>query len=394
MADFTHAAPACIFSFTDEGLMVQVNDALCRLLKWERQDICGQKVNKIFTISTLIFYQTHFFPLLKMQQSVDELYITLKTADKEEVPVLMSARRISENGTTENVCACLPIYHRKQYEDEILAAKKQAETSLQENTELIRVKTELQQHIEALDEQVYLLQQRNEELKQFNTIITHDLQEPLRKLHLFTDILINKKEATPAAPVLHKIIHLSRQIRGLLYGLQNYVRLDDEPLHISGVDLNKVLLIARQKVMAEYPGVHFTVDVNGLENIEGDFDELVLLFYHLLSNSLKFRSTHRKPEIVIEGTQLQYNQFKTSADHYKYTDHLQIRYSDNGIGFDPQYGQQIFRLLKKLDNETEGSGIGLTICKKIIANHKGTITATSVKDAGATFIIYLPLRQQ
>ena len=105
MADLIHAAPCCIFSFTDEGLIVQANDTLCRLLKQERQDICGQKVNKIFTVSTLIFYQTHFFPLLKMQQSVEELYITLKKADKEEGPVLMSARRISENGTTENICA-------------------------------------------------------------------------------------------------------------------------------------------------------------------------------------------------------------------------------------------------------------------------------------------------
>lgn len=393
MVDITNAAPCCIFSFNDEGLIMQVNDTLCELLGLGRQEVYRQKVNKIFTLSTLIFYQTHFFPLLKMQQCVDELYITLKTAGNEEVPVLLSAKRIIESGSIENVCACLPIYHRKKYEEEILSAKKQAEEALQQNTELIKVKTELQKHIEALDEQLYTLHQRNEELKQFNTIITHDLQEPLRKLHLFTDILMNKKEASPLAPVLHKVIHLVNQLRSLLYSVQDYVQLEEQILNIKVVDLEKAVLAAKQKVIAEYPGVPFNIAEKGLEPIEGDFNQLVLLFYELLSNSLKFRRPNQKPEILIEGTRLQYNQFKTSEGRYKYTEHLQIRYSDNSIGFEPQYAQQIFHLLKKLNKEEKGKGIGLTMGKKIIANHRGTISATGQKGAGATFIIYLPLQQ-
>lgn len=118
---------------------------------------------------------------------------------------------------------------------------------------------------------------------------------------------------------------------------------------------------------------------------------MIILFYELLSNSLKFRSADRPLKVSITSTILQHNQFKALQDRYLYNDHHKIVYSDNGIGFNEKYCDQIFQLFKKLDKDSKGMGVGLTLCKKIVANHKGKLTARSKKGEGCSFVIYLPL---
>lgn len=391
MVDILNLAPCGIFSFDDEGVILQANDTLCTLVKINKEDLVHQKVNAIFTISTLIFYQTHFYPLLKMQHFVNELFITLKSKDKEEIPVLLSAKRIEKEGKIENICSCLTIYNRKNYEDEIIAAKKQAEKALAENSALIEAKAKLQHQVELLDEKMYELQQRNDELKDLNNTVSHDLQEPIRKLHLFSDSLLHAKSQMTQEQTLKKILNQTLRLKQLLLGLQDWMILDNEDLQISEINLADVLSTAKQKVLAKNSGLAIDIEANNLPRIKVDREQFSILFYELLSNSVKFRSADRPLKITIETTILNYNQFKALQDHYRYNDHYKIVYSDNAIGFKETYKEQIFKLFKKLHKEINGLGIGLTLCKKIVTNHKGILTTTSKEGQGSSFIIYLPV---
>jgi sigma-B regulation protein RsbU (phosphoserine phosphatase) len=237
MVDLLNVAPCGIFSFNDEGIIIQANDTVCTLVKFDKQNLIHQKVSTIFTLPTIIFYQTHLYPLLKMKDSVEEIFITLKTKEGKEIPVLLSVKRIKEEGNVENICSCLPIYNRKNYEDEIIAAKKQAEKALEENSALIDTKAKLQQQIELLDDKMFQLQRRNEELKELNTTMSHDLQEPIRKLHLFSDLLLHGGSNTPQEQTLKKITNQTLRLKQLLHGLQDWIILDNDALKISEVDL-------------------------------------------------------------------------------------------------------------------------------------------------------------
>ncbi|HYH15687.1 MAG TPA: ATP-binding protein, partial [Flavisolibacter sp.] len=229
-----------------------------------------------------------------------------------------------------------------------------------------------------------------EELHQFHSIISHDLQEPLRKLHLFADLLHSHKcEAT--GEVLRKVTQQANRVRGLLLGLQEYVQLDNKALKLSPLELNAVVLMAKQKLLQQYPAAQLELELSSLPRVEGDLNQLVLLFYHLLENSFKFRSAAAL-RVRVEGVILHQNQFKELKDQYQYTHHVKISYTDNGIGFDPKYHDHIFQLLKKVNRETEGQGVGLTICKKIVTNHKGSIEAIGEEGKGACFTIFLPLQ--
>lgn len=391
MVNLLQVAPCGIFSFNDEGMIVQVSPTLCEWVHYRPEELQHKKLDKLLTLSSLIFYQTHFLPLLKMQYHAEEIFLTLKTKEGSEIPMLVSAQQVADEDQTEYVCACIPIYHRKQYEDEILQAKREAENALQENSILINAKSQLQHNLEELDDKIFKLQQRNEELHQFHSIISHDLQEPLRKLHLFADLLhLHKSDAS--GEVLHKVTQQVNRVRGLFLGLQEYVQLDNKTLKLSPLELNAVVLMAKQKLLQYYPAANLELELSNLPRVEGDLNQLVMLFYHLLENSFKFRSA-APLRVNVEGILLHQNQFKGLKDQYQYTHHVKILYNDNGIGFDPKHKEQIFQLLKKVDQETEGQGVGLTICKKIVTNHKGTIEATGEEGRGACFTIFLPLRQ-
>jgi sigma-B regulation protein RsbU (phosphoserine phosphatase) len=119
-----------------------------------------------------------------------------------------------------------------------------------------------------------------------------------------------------------------------------------------------------------------------------------MLFSQLIDNSAKFRRPDSALTIHIRHNLLQKNSFRASKDKYRYIDFVKIIFEDNGAGFDTAYKSSLFQLLKKLDLNSPGLGIGLAICKKIVENHYGSIEAESKIGQGSTFIIFLPLRQQ
>src|SRR5688572_14271817 len=130
-------APCGFASFTDDGTILEVNQTLLTLLGFERDELVSQTIESVLTTPARIFYQTHFFPLIKLHGKADEIYFTLRSKTGTSIPVFANAVRGEFEGMAANHCVFLPLYQRERYEDELLNAKRAAEEALRRNELLV-----------------------------------------------------------------------------------------------------------------------------------------------------------------------------------------------------------------------------------------------------------------
>jgi sigma-B regulation protein RsbU (phosphoserine phosphatase) len=381
-------APCGFFAFSDDGILSEVNDRLASILNYNKESLIGRNVESIFTISTRIFYQTHFFPLIKLQGHAEEIYITILTSDGEHLPVLLNAARVDFNNRKLTCCAFIVVPNRKKFEDELLLARKAAENALNENTALLQAKADLRSKTAHLDQQMEQVKRQNHELKQFSHVVTHNLKEPLRKILLFT----NKLKTEVQSPTVTKLLRSTDQMKLVVGGLQQYLWLNEKVNEFTDVDLNEVLASATEQLFDEIDPALLSITSEPLNVLEGDKEQLVVLFYHIFSNAVKFRRNNQA-QVRISSTILKRNIFKSVTDKYQYRDYLKLEFKDDGIGFHQMYSEHIFELFRKLDL-TPGQGLGLALCRKIAENHLGFIEAESETDSHTRIILWLPITQQ
>lgn len=242
------------------------------------------------------------------------------------------------------------------------------------------------------------LQQSNESLQQFATIAAHDLQEPLRKLRLFAAVLQRYRQSLPeeGQDLLSKINATSNRMSQLISEVLQYSKITYGAELLTTVDLDQIL----QQVLTdlELPLAETGADIlyeTKLPKLQAIPLQMNQLFYNLLTNALKFWKEGRKPVIRISVRNLPPEEAAPYTSLPSQTDHLEIRFTDNGIGFEPQFSEQIFQLFERLHpvDEYEGTGVGLALCRKIVENHHGHIFARSNEGEGASFVVILPLNQ-
>ncbi|HYC28322.1 MAG TPA: PAS domain-containing protein, partial [Chitinophagaceae bacterium] len=297
-------APCIFFAAKDDGTLVAANTSLCILLGFEQSSLIGEKVDRILTIPSRIFQQTHFFPLLKMKGHAEEIYITLRGSDGYELPVLINAERKMVDGQAVSFYIGIVVHNRKKFEDELVAARKAAETALRENSELLRIKTELNEHAETLDRQMGQLKRQNVELLQFNRVVTHDLQEPLRKLFIFTNLMLEGKEEIGSTRTVEKIRTVSEQMRSIVSGLQQYIWLTDAAENRRTVDLNQVMTSIIKTITDSSSDVEINFEGDHLPLIVGDEEQLHFLFQELVANAIQNRKPNQGLHIRIVATGL------------------------------------------------------------------------------------------
>lgn len=384
-------APCGYFSFFDDGTIYMVNNTLCTLLGYSKEELANKKVESIFTLPTRIFYQTHFFPLVKMHGHAEEIFISLLTRQGEHLPVLLNAKRESgENPST--ACSFIVVANRKKFEDELIAARKEAETALRENTLLLKAKADLQSHAKRLDEQIDVVNRQNHELKQLNHVITHSLKEPLRKMLLYTEKVGGFDLGGEVGDNLIKLTKASAQMHHIVAGLQQYVWLNDEPVVFAPIELGDVITTAADHLQQELKSDLLVLETSEMPLIDGDRKQLELLFYHLFANAVKFKKDE-KAYVSVTASTIQQNKFNNIEGKYQYEDYIKLEISDKGIGFDDSFGETIFELFRKL-HFSEGIGLGLALCKKITANHFGFIKAKSKINEGTVMTVMLPISQR
>ena len=257
-----------------------------------------------------------------------------------------------------------------------------------------------EERVKLLNEQLVAnnesLKQMNEELDQFAYMASHDLQEPLRKIQVFSDKILRNNNFDPdSEKYFGKIINSSRRMQKLINNLLDFSRHTVSTNDFKKTSLNELVKNVVTEMEVEIEKSNATINYQDLPVVSAVPGLMQQLFYNLFSNAIKFR----KPsvDLVIDVKAEKMNPVDVSK-FYKYgrgRDYYKITVQDNGIGFDDKYAEDIFRVFKRLHNyqEFEGTGVGLSICKKIVEKHNGFIKAESKIDNGSAFIIGLPETQ-
>ena len=254
-----------------------------------------------------------------------------------------------------------------------------------------------EQKVNLLNEQLIAnnesLKQMNEELDQFAYMASHDLQEPLRKIQVFSDkILKNNNFDQDSEKYFGKIINSSKRMQHLINNLLDFSRHTVSSNDFKKTPLNDLVKNALTELEVEIEKSNAKINYGELPVVSAVPGLMQQLFYNLFSNAIKFRKSSVDLVIDVRAEKMsavdlsKFTKYSTNKNYYK------ITVSDNGIGFDDKYAEDIFRVFKRLHSyhEFDGTGVGLSICKKIVEKHNGFIKAESEIDKGSTFIIGLP----
>ena len=235
----------------------------------------------------------------------------------------------------------------------------------------------------------------NQELQQFAYIASHDLQEPIRKISVFIEMLESSLgDIQPKSKnYIDKIKSSSGRMINLIRDVLSLSQLSNAIPMFETVDLMQTAAEIINEFELTIEQKNALVTFSGLPVIDAIALQMAQLFGNLISNSLKYSKNGIRPEISITGSLLT-DEEKLQYPHHK-SELYKIEFSDNGIGFDQQYAEKIFNIFQRLHvkNEFAGTGIGLAICKKIIQNHNGYISAEAVDGHGAIFTVILPATQ-
>ena len=293
------------------------------------------------------------------------------------------------------------IIEKEKYVAELLIANKELAFQNKEKekraAELLIANTELAFQNKEKEKRATELLIANKKLESFTFISNHDLQEPLRKIQAFSARIIEEEYKNLSAKGKYYVdrtrlsaLHMQNLINDLLA----YARTSITERKFENSDLNKivqeVMTTLKEQIQEKEATIQHT-QLCSLNIIPFQFRQLL---QNIISNSLKFCSPELKPHISIHCDFIKYEPADTKNFVLK-MDHHHISITDNGIGFDPEYKHKIFEIFQRLHlkGQYEGTGIGLTIAKKIVENHNGIITANSLLNNGATFNIYIPAEQ-
>ncbi len=278
----------------------------------------------------------------------------------------------------------------KESEERYRILSVELEQQVQQRTkELLTVNEDL---VEAND----LLIRSNDNLQKFAYVASHDLQEPLRKIQAFGDLLKKEFASTSSEGLdyLDRMQSAAGRMSTLIRDLLNYSRLsirrDTSKLVVLN-DLMQSVVTDLDLTIAETRAI---VNVGVLPTIIGEASQLNQLFQNLLSNALKFRRADTVPHIQITARTVKAADLSNTVKPAKATDmYHQIDVIDNGIGFDERYLTRIFDVFQRLHNRSTfaGTGIGLAICEKVVTNYGGAITAASQPDQGSVFSVFFPI---
>jgi signal transduction histidine kinase len=248
-----------------------------------------------------------------------------------------------------------------------------------------------------LEQTVESLKLSNAKLEEFTRAASHDLKEPIRKVRYFTDrlkSLLQGKISNEEKAIFNRVENAAERMQLLVDDLLSYSHLSHTPPELAEIDLNEKIetILSDIELLAAEKGA--TVEVDKLPIIRGHSRQMQQLFQNLIANSLKYTKPGISPRITIKAKQLKGSEVDialpaVAADQLFHS----IEVCDNGIGFEQSDADRIFNVFTRLHGNKEypGSGIGLSIVRKVVENHGGYIYAKSEVGKGACFYVLLPV---
>ncbi|SFF33025.1 PAS fold-containing protein [Spirosoma endophyticum] len=280
--------------------------------------------------------------------------------------------------------------------DQVLAQQQveKSEASLRDLS--AQLDQQVQQRTGQLNDSILDLQRSNDNLTQFAYIASHDLQEPLRKVQQFGDLLKNQygPQLGEGLTYLERMQWAASRMSTLIRDLLTYSRITIQQESTQLVPLNEVLQTVLTELELRLQETGAVVVVGSLPTVSGDASQLGQLLQNLVGNAIKFCQPGAVPQIEIRAGQVAASDLPTGVKPTRSAQAYHcLEIVDQGVGFDEKYLDRIFQVFQRLHGKSEfgGTGIGLAICEKVVANHGGAITASSKPGQGATFRVYLPL---
>jgi PAS domain S-box-containing protein len=375
LAAIVSSSDDAIISKTLEGIITSWNNAAERIFGYKAAEVIGQPITILIPADRLE-EEPAIIERLKRGERVDHFETKRITKDKKILDISLTISPIkSSDGTIIGASKIArDITGQKAAEKLIAEAKEKFKDQLektveQRTSELVHMNEELERS--------------NHELEQYAYIASHDLQEPLRKIQTFVELLkMNIHDAAAVESYYNKISVSAKRMSSLIKDVLNYSKLARSDYAFGPVALNQVLQDVKSdfEVVIEQKKAIIEVIGGTLPVVKGDAQQLRQLFTNLLSNSLKF--TDQQPHIQLRGTTI-----ILPTGQY-----AEIIFKDNGIGFEQKYADQVFVVFKRLNNRQvySGTGIGLAVCKRIVERHGGMISVSSELGKGTTFTILLP----
>jgi light-regulated signal transduction histidine kinase (bacteriophytochrome) len=254
--------------------------------------------------------------------------------------------------------------------------------------------THQKQQAAALNQKNEDLAKSNAELASFNYIASHDLQEPLRKIRMFSSSILESNErelSDKGKSMLARLNIAAERMQILINDLLLYSRTKSHEEEFEIIALQKLIEEVQQDLSEELQEKKAVIDADGLPKIKVLPFQFRQLLHNLIGNALKYSKPDIAPYITIRSKIAPAQEFPNMTLLTDRT-YCHISFSDNGIGFEPQYSEKIFNVFQRLHGKDKysGTGIGLSIVKRIVENHQGIITAQGETNKGATFNIFIP----
>ncbi|MNQ04789.1 Phytochrome-like protein cph1 [compost metagenome] len=378
----------------DTNLRIKnINRAFSKKYNIAKEEATGKLIYEI---------QNHLFdniPMRAMLEKVlpektqlEDYQISVNLLPYGESIMLLNARQVTSETSKEQLIllAIEDITERRIIENRLKILSDGFEANVQERTsDLLTSNTELENTIKDL-------YHANVQLQEYAYVASHDLQEPLRKILMFISRLLEMDEniSKEALVLLEKISKSSTRMNTLIRDLLAYSSLNNLDSQFAASDLNVVIknILVDFELMIEERNVQ--IKLGKLPVINAVSLQMNQLFYNLISNALKFcKNDGSVSKIEISSHKISKTQIKKYPVLDQNLEYCEIIIKDNGIGFDKLYENKIFTIFQRLhSNEVyTGTGIGLSIGKKIVENHKGLIFSKAEENVGAAFHIILPI---
>ncbi len=360
--DLFNLSPVCkTLTDMNSGKIILVNDAFTNTFGYSREEALNKTTSELGMLDS----QTR-------EATINELKANGKIHNKEIEFIRKSGEKFFALTSAEIITINNQQLFLGAYSD--ISDRKQAEIKVeQKNAELEKM---------------------NKELQSFAYISSHDLQEPLRKIQTFATRIIEKEEqnlSENGKDNFKRMQAAAGRMQTLIEDLLLYSRTNTEERKFEKTDLTKIVNEVKEELNETITEKQATIETMQMCNANIIPFQFRQLMHNLIGNSLKFAQPETPPHIKIkssiaEGIKLGNQQL---APEKRYC-HISI--TDNGIGFEPEYSEKIFEVFQRLHtkNEFKGTGIGLSIVKKIVENHNGFITANAELNKGARFDIYIP----